>query len=62
MVGPYLIWVIWFPSSLPLETPTVAPERFVERVARAGHSTVGRIGTHVLLRAPPQASASRLWG
>jgi hypothetical protein len=30
-------------------TPTVAPEPFVERVAGAGHSTVGRIGTHMVL-------------
>jgi hypothetical protein len=30
-------------------TPTVAPEPSVERVARAGLSTVGRIGTYMLL-------------
>jgi hypothetical protein len=30
-------------------TPRVAPEPSVERVARAGHSTVGGIGTHMVL-------------
>jgi hypothetical protein len=52
-VGPYPIWGVWFPSCFLLEgtchTPTVAPEPSVERVAGAGHSMVGRIGTHMLL-------------
>jgi hypothetical protein len=42
-------------------TPTVAPEPFVERVARAGHSTVGGIGTHMVLWALPWDSTMRLW-
>jgi hypothetical protein len=30
-------------------TLIVAPEPSIEQLARAGHSTVGRIGTHVVL-------------
>jgi hypothetical protein len=30
-------------------TPTVAPECSIEQVAGAGHSTVGRIGSHMVL-------------
>jgi hypothetical protein len=41
-------------------TPTVAPEPSIEWVVRAGHSTVGRIGTHMLLQALPWDSAVRL--
>jgi hypothetical protein len=35
-----------------LDPDSSPPELSVERVARAGHSTVGRIGTHMLLRVP----------
>jgi hypothetical protein len=43
-------------------TSIVALEPSVEWVARAGHSTVGRIGTHMLLRVPPWDSLVRSWG
>jgi hypothetical protein len=43
------------------QTSIVALEPSVERVAGAGHSTVGRIGTHMLLWAPSQDSMVRLW-
>jgi hypothetical protein len=61
---PYLeFWAVtsglWYLGYL---TPTVAPEYSVERVAGAGHSTVGRTGTHMLLWALPWDSAVRLWG
>jgi hypothetical protein len=42
--------------------PTVAPEPSVELVAGAGHSMVGRIGTHMLLWVPTRDSLVRLWG
>jgi hypothetical protein len=42
--------------------PTIAPEPSVEWVARAGHSTVGRIGSHMVLWALMWDSAARLWG
>jgi hypothetical protein len=41
---------------------TVAPEPFVERVVGAGQSTMGEIGTHMVLWALPRDSAVRLWG
>jgi hypothetical protein len=43
-------------------TMTVALEPSIERVARAGHSTVGRIDSHMLLRALLWDSVVRLWG
>jgi hypothetical protein len=50
---------LWYPGYF---TPTVAPEPSVEQVAGAGNSTVGRIGTHMLLWALSWDSAVRLWG
>jgi hypothetical protein len=43
-------------------TLIVAPEPSVERVAGAGHSTVGRIGTHMLLRVPSGDLVATPWG
>jgi hypothetical protein len=43
-------------------SPTVAPEPSVEQVTRAGHSTVGGTGTHMVLCALPWDSAVGLWG
>jgi hypothetical protein len=43
-------------------TPTVAPEPSIERVDEVGHSTVGRIGTHMLLCVPSRDSVVRLRG
>jgi hypothetical protein len=39
-----------------------SPEPLVERVAGADHSTVGRIGTHMILWALLWDLAARLWG
>jgi hypothetical protein len=39
----------------------VAPEPAVERVARAVHSTRGRISTHMSLRVPPPDLVVRPW-
>jgi hypothetical protein len=36
------------------KTPIVAPEPFIEWVARAVHSTEGKISTHMLLWVPSQ--------
>jgi hypothetical protein len=38
------------------------PQPSVERVAEGSHSTVGRIGTHMLLQVPPQDSVVRSLG
>jgi hypothetical protein len=38
-----------WPAVPEVMTPTVDSEASIERVARAIHSTVGRIGTHVVL-------------
>jgi hypothetical protein len=43
-------------------TPLVAPEPSVERVAGAGHSMVGEIGTHMVLWALPRDSTTGLRG
>jgi hypothetical protein len=43
-------------------TPTVAHEPSIERMARAGDSTMGRTGTHMVLWALPQDSVVRLRG
>jgi hypothetical protein len=43
-------------------SPTVAPEPSVEQVTRAGHSTVGGTGTHMVLWALPWDSVVGLWG
>jgi hypothetical protein len=42
--------------------PTVALEPSVERVAGAGHSMVGRTGSHIVLWALPWDSIVRLQG
>jgi hypothetical protein len=42
--------------------PTVAPEPSVERVAGAGHSTVGGTGAHMVLWALLWELVVRLWG
>jgi hypothetical protein len=42
--------------------PIVAPEPAVEQVARAYHSTVGGIGTHMILWALLWDSPMILWG
>jgi hypothetical protein len=43
-------WWPMVPGMVPgVMTLIVAPEPSVEQLARAGHSTVGRIGTHVVL-------------
>jgi hypothetical protein len=49
----------WYPG---YQTLTVAPEPSVERVARAGHSTVGRIDSHMVPWALPWDSRARSWG
>jgi hypothetical protein len=48
--GCFLLRGVWFPNHLPL---TVAPEPSAEWVAGAGHSMVGRTGTHMVLWALP---------
>jgi hypothetical protein len=42
--------------------PDSSPEPSVERVGGASHSTVGGIGTHMVLWALSSDSAVRLWG
>jgi hypothetical protein len=41
------------PRYLGYITPTVAPEPYIERVAGVDHSTVGGMGTHMILWAVP---------
>jgi hypothetical protein len=48
-----------YPGNL---TPTLAPEPSIKWVAGAGHSMVGRIGTHMLPWALPRDSLARSWG
>jgi hypothetical protein len=43
-------------------TLIVALEPFVEQVVGAGHSTVGRTGTHMLLQALSCDSTIQSWG
>jgi hypothetical protein len=50
---------LWYIGYLTL---TVGPKPSNEQVAGAGHSPVGKIGTHMLLQALPLVSAARLWG
>jgi hypothetical protein len=52
--------VIGSPRNLGYITPTVVPEPSIERVAGAGHSTVGRRGTHMVLYTLPRDSVVRL--
>jgi hypothetical protein len=47
-------WVIiGDPRYLGYETLMVSLEHSIEQVAKVGHSTGGRIGTHMLLWVPP---------
>jgi hypothetical protein len=56
-------WVITGgPRYLGYITPMVALEPSIERVAGAGHSTVGGTGTHMVLWALLWDSVVRLWG
>jgi hypothetical protein len=41
--------------------PDSSPEPSVERVARAAHSTVGRIGSHMVLQTLSRDLVSTLW-
>jgi hypothetical protein len=55
--GNWLYMEFWAVTGNPwymvYKTLTVAPKPSVERVARAGHSMGGRIGTHMTLWVPP---------
>jgi hypothetical protein len=50
---------LWYPGYFTL---TVAPEPSVEQVAGAGQSTVGEIGSNMVMWSLLQNSAVKLWG